>query len=410
MSSAGGRTRVTLAALLAASTLTVMAGAILSPVLELIRRDLALTETRAGLVLTLHGFSLAVVAPFVGRAIDRWGVRLALAWGLLLYGISGGAGMMTESYGWLLTSRLVFGVGAAAVFVATTVALFELHDGRGRDRVMGWRSSAISLGGLGWPLLGGLLGTISWHAPFALYLLGVPLAVACITVVPTRRTRISATAEVAETAPPSSRVRDLARRRPDLLGFYAMQLISAVLLYAVLILLPMRLAELGVTDPRYVALHAVALSASMTAVGLGYAPLRAWLGDRALLKLSFAIWILALAGLSIIPHPILLGAAAALFGTGMGLAVPALTVLIAEGAPVSLRGRATALSASSTFVGQAAAPLLLGPIANARSITTGFAVAAVLAAITLLPALVVGHRFRSPAATRRHSPVQEGHR
>src|SRR5918996_1746670 len=179
MSRARGSRRVALAALLVASTLTVMAGAILSPVLELIRRDLAPSAPAAGLVLTVHGFSLAIAGPLVGRAIDRRSVRPTLVWGLLLYGISGGEGLVTNSYPFLLAGRLVFGIGTAAVFAATTVALFELYRGSGRDRVMGWRTSAISLGGLAWPLVGGALGTLSWHAPFAVYLLGVPLALAC---------------------------------------------------------------------------------------------------------------------------------------------------------------------------------------------------------------------------------------
>ena len=393
MSRPGGSRRVALAALLVASTLTVMAGAILSPVLELIRRDLALSDTGAGLVLTVHGFSLAIVAPLVGRAIDRWSVRPTLVWGLLLYGLSGGAGLVTDSYAMLVASRLVFGIGAAAVFTATTVALFELYRGPGRDRVMGWRSSAISLGGLGWPLVGGTLGVLSWHAPFAVYLLGVPLAVACVVALPAKP------AETAGAEQPDGGLRAHARRRPDLLGFYAVQLISAVLLYAVLVLLPLRLAELGVTDPQYVALCAASLSAAMTAVGFGYARLRARLGDRALLTLSFTVWLAAFTALSLVQHAALLGAAAALFGIGMGVAVPALTVLVAEAAPAPLRGRATSLSASATFLGQGASPLLLGPVVSATSIATGFAVAAALAGTTLLTTLAAGARHRSEATS-----------
>lgn len=381
MSRAGGSRRAALAALLVASTLTVMAGAILSPVLELIRRDLALSDTGAGLLLTVHGFSLAIAAPLVGRAIDRWSVRPALVWGLLVYGISGGAGLVTDSYALLLASRLVFGIGVAAVFAATSVALFELCRGPARDRVMGWRSSAISLGGLAWPLVGGALGALSWHAPFAVYLLGVPLAVACVAALPAMPARV---------AQPGAGLRALARQ--DLLGFYAMQLVSAVLLYAVLVLVPLRLAELAVTDPLQVALCVAALSAAMTAIGFGYARLRARLGDRALLTLPFAVWVAAFVALSIVEHPALLGAAAGLFGIGMGVAVPALTVLVAEAAPASLRGRATSLSASATFLGQGASPLLFGPVVGAASITTGFAVAAALAGATLLTALAAGAR------------------
>jgi ACDE family multidrug resistance protein len=386
---AGGRRRAALAVLLAASTLTVMAGAILSPVLELIRRDLALSDTAAGLVLTVHGFSLAIAGPLVGRAIDRWSVRPTLVWGLLLYGISGGAGLVTNSYTLLLAGRLVFGIGTAAVFAATTVALFELYRGSGRDRVMGWRTSAISLGGLAWPLVGGALGTLSWHAPFTVYLLGVPLALASAAALP------ATPAESATPERPGDGLLALARRRPDLLGFYAMQLISAVLLYAVLVFLPLRMAELAVTNPLQVALCAAALSAAMTAVGFGYARLRARLGDRGLMTLSFSVWLATFAALSIVQHAALVAAGAVLFGVGMGIAVPALTVLVAEAAPARLRGRATSLSASATFLGQAASPLLLGPIVSATSITTGFAVAAVLAGTTLLTALAAGARHRS---------------
>jgi ACDE family multidrug resistance protein len=57
--------------LLLGSTLTVMAGMILCPVLEFIRRDLALSLTSTGLVLTVHGLSLALASPLIGRAIDR---------------------------------------------------------------------------------------------------------------------------------------------------------------------------------------------------------------------------------------------------------------------------------------------------------------------------------------------------
>ena len=38
------------------------------------------------------------------------------------------------------------------------VALLALYRGSVRDRVMGWRSTATSVGGLVWPLLGGVLG------------------------------------------------------------------------------------------------------------------------------------------------------------------------------------------------------------------------------------------------------------
>lgn len=47
---------------------------------------------------------------------------------------------------------------------------------------MGWRGSAQSLGGAAWPLIGGALGGLSWHLPFAVYMLTIPIGVIAIVV------------------------------------------------------------------------------------------------------------------------------------------------------------------------------------------------------------------------------------
>ncbi|MPY81074.1 MAG: MFS transporter, partial [Actinophytocola sp.] len=42
-----------------------MAGAIVMPVLEVIRGDLRVTGTAAGLIITAHGLAIAVASPLV---------------------------------------------------------------------------------------------------------------------------------------------------------------------------------------------------------------------------------------------------------------------------------------------------------------------------------------------------------
>lgn len=56
-----------LAVLLLSSTLSVMAGASISPVLALIQDDLGIGNTAAGFVLTTHGLTMALAGPLVGR-------------------------------------------------------------------------------------------------------------------------------------------------------------------------------------------------------------------------------------------------------------------------------------------------------------------------------------------------------
>lgn len=378
-----GRRSGALAVLLLGSTLTVMAGAVLSPVVELLRAERGISATAAGLVVTVHGASLAVAGPLVGRAVDRWGTRRPLAAGLLLYGLSGGAGLVVEAYPVLIATRLVFGVGAAFVFTGTTVALLDRYDGIRRDRVMGWRSTAISLGGVAWPLAGGALGALSWHAPFAVYLLALPLA-ALTWNLPEDPQPPEPPKPPENTKPPERTL----PRNPALAGTYALQCVATALLYAVLVFLPVRLAELGVTSTVAVACYTAGLSVAMSGAGLAYPRLRARLGHRGLLRVAFAAW--AFASLALAAGagagPLLPLAAAALFGAGMGVAVPALTVLTGDHAPPGRRGQATALLATAGFAGQFAAPLVFGPLAAATSTPVTFLAAAALAAATGLGA------------------------
>lgn len=373
-----------LAVLLAASTLGVMGGAIIVPVLELIRGDLGVSGTAAGFILTGHGFAIAVSSPLVGRVIDRWGIRGPMIGGLVVYGLGGGAGLIVTSYPALIASRLVFGVGAAAVFTGTTVALLAFYQGAQRDRVMGWRSTATSVGGLVWPLLGGVLGGLSWHATFAIYLVGIPLAAMAVWSLPDTRPDAAARGEHKVGA-----VR-LLRQRPALIGWYGLWILLMVQLYVLAIFLPRRLAEIGIRAPVLVSVYAVVGAAVTTSlVGLAYGRLRARLSYAVLLRIALGTTLTGFLIYGTVSQPVLLLLAPTLFGVGNGILFPVATVLVDHAAGVEQRSRAASLSSTAIFAGQFISPLLFGPLIDATSTTTGFLVAAGLSA-TILAVVVAG--------------------
>lgn len=378
-----------LGVLLLASTLGVMAGAIVMPVLEVIRGDLRVTGTAAGLIITAHGLAIAVASPLVGRAIDTWGVRRPLAAGLILYGIAGGAGTIVESYPALIASRLLLGVGAAFVFSGTTVALLALYRGRQRDTVMGWRTTATTLGGLVWPLLAGVLGGFTWHATFAIYLIGVPLGIATLRWLPAD---VPAAEESSATGKGALR---LLRNYPMLLAWYGLMITTGLMLYTVAVFLPQRLAQIGVHEPFQVSLFMVVMATAASLIGLGYARIRARFDYPTLLRTTAACWVGAFGILGTVDVPVVLLGAAALFGIGNGLLLPVITVLIGDTPPPERRGQATALSGTAMFVGQFSSPLLFGPLMAATSITTGYLTAAAVAATILITLLAV--RVTAPA-------------
>ncbi|WP_017588788.1 MFS transporter [Nocardiopsis ganjiahuensis] len=371
-----------LVVLLLASTLAVMAGSVVSPVVEVIRGDLGLSGTAGGMVVAAHAAVIAVTSPLIGRLIDRWGVRLPLALGLIVYGVAGGAGLLTSTYATLIASRIVFGLGAAAVFAGTTVAMLQMFSGPERDRVMGWRSAANSVGGLLWPLLGGLLGGLSWHGPFALYLVGLPMGLVVLWALP-------------RTPPPAAERRRsglsaLFRQSPTLVGFYLLQAAASIFLYATVVFLPQRLADLGIHQPVAVSLYSVVTTAAVGSLaGLAYARLRSKLSYGALLRLAALAWTGAFLVLGTVDHPWLLLLGPALLGVGQGLSLPTLTVLVNDRAPAESRGQAVSLAGTVIFGGQFLSPLILGPLIGATSSTTGFLATAAFGALLTVVLLLV---------------------
>ncbi|WP_021593268.1 MFS transporter [Actinomadura welshii] len=370
-----GRGGSVLVVLLLASTLGVMGGATIAPLIEVIRKDLEVGGTAAGIFLTCHSLAIALASPLAGHLTDRLGPRLPLAVGLLLYGTGGGAGLVLDSYPALLASRLVLGAGAAAVFTCSTVALLALYKGPERDRVMGWRTTATSAGGFVYPLLAGVLGRFSWRIPFALYLVGIPLGIAVLLTLPRSSTPETGPASTRETA--EGGALRLLREHPVLLALCGLWVATMGLLMVFAVFLPQRLDQVGVQDTFLVALYGVVIASAVASlVGLGYARLRRRLGYRTLMQIAAASWASALLVFAVAGDPVMLQLVPALTGLGTGIAMPTLTVLVDRSVPADRRGTATSLQATALFGGQFGSPLLFGPLIDSTSITVGALVSA----------------------------------
>ena len=377
--------------LLLASMLGPMAGATIMPVLEVMRGDLGVSGTQAGLIITTHGLAIGLSSPVAGWAIDRWGVRWPMAIGLLVYGVAGGMGMAITSFPLLIASRVLFGLGASLMFAATTVALLTLYEDEFRNRVMGWRTSATSLGGPMFALLGGALGTFfSWHAVFAVYLVGIPLGLITLAIMPKARKA----ERIEQDKTPIMQV----LRRPALLGVYAFILALWIMIYGVTVFMPQRMAELGVHEPIQVSMYMAVMGISSVTIGLVYPWLKARASYLALLRFSMLAMGIAFLILGTATRPILLAPAMIFMGFGMAVVFSALSIVISELVPGSVLGRATAISSSVTFLGQFFSPLLLGPLMASTSITSGYLALSATAALIFMILVIAGWQTRPALA------------
>ena len=63
--------RLSLPLILASATLTVMAGSIISPVLNLMRDGLSVAPSMVGLIITTHGLFMALSSPLTGSIVNQ---------------------------------------------------------------------------------------------------------------------------------------------------------------------------------------------------------------------------------------------------------------------------------------------------------------------------------------------------
>ena len=379
-----GETRATLWVLLASATLTVMAGAILGPVVPSIQSNLGVSESLAGLIITTHGALIVLVSPIAGAIIDRIGPRRPYIFGLLLYGVGGGAGLVVDSFLPLLASRAVLGVGVAFIYTGLTVLIYTLYEGQRMDRALGLRSSANSLGAVVWPLLGGALGALAWQAPFGVYLLAVPLGLLAVLTIPETRAGPDDSAGDDDSADGLAGALGVVRRRPALLSVYLLYFGTNALLYSIVVFYPQLLNGLGVTSSVGISLY---LSANGLAGGISAALYDRFL-DRTtrhrLVGIAFLLWIVGFASAAVATSPLAAVPAVLAFGLGLGFTFPSSFAWIEALAPADRQGQFSSYLASAGYTGQFLAPVLFSPLIPLFGVRGVFGAAAVVALVSAL--------------------------
>ncbi len=155
--------------------LTLMIGVFLSPLnvtltsvaLPTVRADLGLGIEAATWVSTAYFIPSVAFMPLQASLGERWGMRRVYALGLFLLAAGSLASALARSYGWLLASRVVQGIGWSALYPLALV-LIRVHFSPVRQgEMMGVFESAIGVGTIVAPLLGGaLIAAFSWPSVF----------------------------------------------------------------------------------------------------------------------------------------------------------------------------------------------------------------------------------------------------
>jgi len=311
-------------------------------------------------VTTISALAMAFGGPITGWLAGLLGKRRVLLVSALLFGLSGAAGAYAPDLWTLLASRVLLGIAAAGYVTIGVSFIGDYYpDSAQRDRLIGWFTVVGGIGSLAVLMAAGLLTKSGgWHAPFALYLSGIPLFLIGLFTITDVPVAAGSTAS-------SGSIRGA-------LGIYALIILISISMYTVTIQGVFLMNEEGITDPTITS-NVMLLTSIGTVVGAYlFRFVRPALGFSLTLALIWVLLGLGNAGFAATLDVWLLAVCAGLVGVGSGFMTPLMTTAVFGVVPPSATARAVGMAMGCLFLGQFLHPLALTPLRIAFGLHDAF--------------------------------------
>lgn len=151
---------------------------IIIPILPLYLESFNAGGTAIGALIATFSLAQFLISPIVGELSDRYGRKIFIVIGLIIYSLSMILFGLSEHLWLLFVARFLTGTGAALITPPIMAYIADITTIEERGKGMGLLGAAISLGFTIGPGLGGILSEVNLVFPF--YFSGISAAVAAI--------------------------------------------------------------------------------------------------------------------------------------------------------------------------------------------------------------------------------------
>jgi MFS family permease len=365
--------------LLLVSSLTIMSVITISPALPQMAKAFSNIKN-AGflvkLVLTIPALMIAIFSPITGLLIDKYG-RLKILWlALVLYAVSGAAGYFLNNLYHILISRAVLGisVGMSMTIVITLIA--DYFEGLERQKFVGLQIAFMSMGGILFIGLGGILADIGWRYPFLIYLfslLVLPLAIMFLD------------------EPKVGEKRNQSDQPVNAPKIIWMLFFNTMFMWIVFFLIPVQipfyLKTVGVERNSLIG-AAIATSTAFSAISsFSYSKIKSRFNFLSIFSIGYLLMAAGFICISMSHTYVLVVIAMMLLGLGMGMMIPNTNMWVMKIVPPQIRGKEIGKLTTFWFLGQFLSPIIIFPVLNILSLSSTFMLAAgilLLMSITFL--------------------------
>jgi len=301
------------------------------------------------MMVSAPGLTIALIAPFAGYFVDRFGRRPLLLGATLLYAVFGTAPYFLDDLGLLFDSRLALGLSEAAILTIVNTLIGDYWPDKGRRDWLTIQGIAGPFLASGVILLSGPATAIRWNGIFLIYLIALPIFLAMLFCLyePAQKETVAVTAPVPAAKTPFPWAPVL------LIG--AVTLAASALYYVFIINGGLAFKEVGVDDPARLSRLTATPSLCVMAGALIFRLLGGW-RDSLQLAAFFLVLSGGLVGIGVAPDYRWMIAALVIQQTGAGMTVPTLIAWAQTKLPFEHRGRGMGVWTGCFFFGQFSSP------------------------------------------------------
>ena len=320
-------------------------------------------------MVTAPGYAIALLAPFVGLAVDRFGRRRLLLACTFVYGLVGALPILLESLNAIIASRLLLGVCEAGILTTVNTLIADYWDDRERRN---W----LMLQGIVGPalqplvfLLVAAVAAVRWNGGFLVYLIAFPIFISMFFCVfepkPPEESETVSSASLGSSHFPWRQAAQVA----------ALTLVASVIYYVFIVNGSLTWREIGVSDPMRISKVTFVPSLFILAGSVLFRIVSRY-PNTMQIAVFFALFGLGLIGIGLATTIVSMQLALVVQQTGAGMAVPALIAWAQSKFDFAHRGRGMGVWTSAFFLGQAISPLIMALVAaRTGSMQAAFALA-----------------------------------
>ena len=346
-------------ALLLVSSLTIMSMITISaslPDMTMAFAEIPNGPSLVKLSISFPGLFIALSAIVAGIIIDKIGRLKLLSTALVLYAVGGSSGFWSENIYVILAGRALLGLCVGITMTIVTTLVADYYQGKARQKFAGLQIAIMSIGGIIFVTLGGILADIHWRVPFLLYFFS-------LLILPISYLYLKEPADHIKSA-----IIDKSIKSPAIIWFVFINIMLMWILFFIIpVQIPFYLKAIGVETNSLIGM-AIASSTFFSAVAaFSYSKIKDKFSFKQIFCIGYLLMALAFVCIAYGGSYAMVIVAMLLAGLGMGLMIPNANIWVMQLAPPEIRGKEIGRLTTFWFMGQFLSPIILLPLLNSIS-------------------------------------------